>query len=137
MYKKYYSINDKAELIERFQNAMQYMKDTPDSGTFVWYLNCDSNGKEWAIVFGWQDGYEAYPDDKFSDGEWHLATKLAYQPYNSMMQEYNFDWTMPYNAETGEVYDNEITVYEDSNPSEIIESLLKVYSTYYEDFKEV
>lgn len=137
MYKSYFTIEDRAKLIEKFKNAIQYMKETPDNSTFVWNLNVDKNGNQWAIVFGWQDGYEENKEDKFSDGECHLAAKLAYQPYNSIMQEYNFDWTMPYDAETGDVDDNEIIVYEESDPAEIITSLLNVFATYKDEFMEV
>ena len=63
------------------------------------------NGHRWAIVLGWvyaefdyEEKYEAY-------------AKLAHQPTNSAMQEYNMDWTMPIKNDL--VWDTEIPVVGD------------------------
>ena len=102
-------------------------------GTYYWKLDVDSNGNQWAIVLGWQDGYEEDETDDCTDGTWRLCAKLAYQPVNSMMQcDYDIDWLMPYNEETGEVDDNELSIYPDSDASKIIDWLLKCYETYEE-----
>lgn len=45
------------------------------------------------------------------DDEDELSIKLAFQPRNSLLQcDFDIDWLMPYNDETGEVWDTSITI---------------------------
>lgn len=62
-----------------------------------------NDDKRWCIVLGYDEEIES------------CVIKLAYQSYNTLLQcDYDCDWTMPYNAETGEVYDNELVVNENN-----------------------
>ena len=62
------------------------------------WLGRDYKGNIWALVFGWDD-------------EDFILGKVAYQPVNSIMQcDYEWDWTMPYDVETGEVDDTELII---------------------------
>ena len=97
-------------------------------GCYHWWLETDNNGNNWAIVLGWQDGYEEDDTDELSDGTWHLAAKVAYQPHNSIMQcDYDVDWTMPYDEETGDVWDTDTTVYLNDNHKETIDWLINQF----------
>ena len=121
----------KKQLIKEFKKAVEHMRRTHDNGTYYWYLHTDENNNDWAIVLGWADGFEAKETDDCMDGTWRLCTKLAYQPHNSIMQcDYDVDWTMPYDEDTMEVNDNEISIYPNYNAEEIIDWLLKCYSNY-------
>lgn len=122
---------NKETLIKQFGEAITEMRRTHDNGTYHWNLEVDDNNNQWAIVLGWQDGYEEEPEDDCTDGTWRLCAKLAYQPTNSIMQcDYDIDWLMPYDEETGEVDDNEMSIYPDSDAREIIDWLLKCYKSY-------
>ena len=50
--------------------------------------------------------------------DWKLYAKLAYQPTNSLMQEYDIDWLMP-TDENGEVDDTELAVGDKPNDFDI------------------
>jgi len=122
---------NKETLIKQFDKAIAEMRQTHNNGTYHWKLAIDDNNNQWAIVLGWADGFDEEPEDDCTDGTWRLCAKLAYQPTNSMMQcDYGIDWLMPYDEETGEVEDNEISIYPDSDASVIIDLLLKRYKSY-------
>lgn len=88
--------------------------DMKDYGwTYYEPLYIDNNRNRWAIVLGYTD-YDN--PEKF-----YIYGKVAYQPTNSLMQEYDIDWTMPYNEETGEVDDMEIRVDDESDLKWLIE----------------
>lgn len=73
------------------------------------YYPFDSDGvNEWAIVFGYMDGFTDDPKDKDYT---QFCGKVAYQAYNNVMQcDYDVDWTMPYDEKTGEVDDTNIAI---------------------------
>ena len=111
-------------MIKSFTNAVKEMTQHKE-GCYHWWLGTDNNGNNWAIVLGWKDGYEEDDSDELSDGTWHLAAKVAYQPHNSIMQcDYDVDWTMPYDKETGDVWDTDTTVYLHDNHKETIDWLI-------------
>ena len=128
---------NKAKLVKEFANAISNMRKTHEDGTYHWYLGTDENNNYWAIVLGWLDGFEADETDDCMDGTWRLCSKLAYQPCNSLMQcDYDIDWLMPYDEESGEVDDTEIPIYSNinmTNIEEIIDWFLEQYSSYTED----
>ena len=117
---------NKLELIEQICKAIKEMRTSHDNGTYYWYLGQDDNNNDWAIVLGWQDGYEEDKNDDCTNGIWRICLKLAYQPSNSMLQcDYNIDWLMPYNLKTGEVYETEYPIYPNSNIALYVHYLLK------------
>lgn len=95
--------NIRNDLIALINNAKS---KPPDFKEGTWWLQLDIiKGKRWAIAISWMD-YE-------NTGEYKLYAKIAYQPVNSIMQcDYDIDWIMPYDENTGEVNDTEI-----SNPN--------------------
>ena len=117
---------NKLELTEKICKAIKEMRTSHDNGTYYWYLGQDDNNNDWAIVLGWQDGYEEDKNDDCTNGIWRICLKLAYQPSNSMLQcDYNIDWLMPYDKKRGEVYDTEYPIYPDSNIALYVHYLLK------------
>lgn len=124
---------NKTKLIKEFVNAVEYMKETKYNGTYYWYLREDGRGNDWAIVLGWADGFDERETDEYTDGTWRLCVKLAYQPNNSAMQcDYDVDWLMPYDIESGEVDDNEVSIYPNTNLEEVIDWLLECNANYLE-----
>lgn len=117
---------NKLELIEKICKAIKEMRTSHDNGTYYWYLGQDDNNNDWAIVLGWQDGYEEDKNDDCTNGTWRICLKLAYQPSNSMLQcDYDIDWLMPYNPKTGDVYETEYSIYPNSNIALYVHYLLK------------
>lgn len=83
------------------KSFMSLKKSKDHMVTFVHKFGKDMVDNRWAIVLAWQDGYE--------EPEWRIVGKVACQPSNSLMQEYDFDWTMPCD-ERGNVDDSEVTI---------------------------
>ena len=122
---------EKDKLINEFVNAVSYMKKTKFNGTYRWILGRDANKNDWAIVLGWAYGFDETENDDCTDGAYRMCVKLAYQPWNSVMQcDYDLDWTMPYDEETGEVDDTEFAIYPNTNFEEAIDWLLERYTNY-------
>ena len=118
-------------LINDFKNAVEDMRKTHSDGTYYWILGRDEYDNDWAIVLGWADGFEEDKSDDYSNGTYRLCAKVAYQPSNSAMQcGYDIDWLMPYNVESGDVDDTEISIYKGDNIRVIIAWLLDCYSAY-------
>ena len=65
-----------------------------------------------AIVVGWGNGFEeAEPNTPMADGTYRICAKVAYQGANNMCQcDYEGDWYMPYDLESGEVDDTDTEV---------------------------
>ena len=82
------------------------------------------NGNRWAIVIAYMD----YNDND----EWELYGKVAYQPSNSGMQEYDIDWVMPYNE--ADVDDTEITIGDAvSSADYLLKEWARIKKTYIEE----
>lgn len=128
---------DRNILAKEFIEAVAEMRRTHGYGTYYWIIGEDDKGNTWAIVLGWQDGYEPEPDDDCMDGKWRICAKLAYQPNNSIMQcDYDVDWLMPYDEETMEVYDNEVSIYPNTDLQGVVNWLLECYDSYLNDEEE-
>ena len=71
-----------------------------------------SKGTTLCIVVGWEDGFsEAPKGTPYADGTWRICAKVAYQHANNVMQcDYDIDWRMPYDKETGDVDDTSTEV---------------------------
>ena len=98
------------ELKQKFKEFLQGAIDNEDHES-TWFLVLETNnGKRWALVAAWMD----YNDTD----DWKLYAKLAYQPTNSLMQEYDIDWLMP-TDENGECDDTELAVGNEPNDFDI------------------
>ena len=69
----------------------------------VIYKNYNNQKVQFALVFGWENGFDPkdvkdYPDTMYKEDEenaWGLCGKIAKIPHNSMMHEYTMDFEMP------------------------------------------
>ena len=122
---------NRKNLISEFINAVENERKTHNDGTHYWILGKDKDRNNWAIVLGWAFGFKADKDDDCKDGTHRLCVKLAYQPWNSLVQcDYDWDWLMPYDEESREVNDTEIAIYPDADLEEAINWLLDCYARY-------
>jgi len=87
-------------LVDKIMDALNDMRESKDfQATSYVPLGVDDDNI-YAIVIAWMD-YDNTDD-------WTLYAKLAYQPKNSLMQEYDIDWLMPID-DNGDVIDTEIS----------------------------
>lgn len=99
------------EMKQRIKNFLQNVIENEDHES-TWFFDLEThNGKRWALVAAWMD----YDDND----DWKAYAKLAYQTTNTLMQEYDWDWTMPYDEEFGEVDDTELLIGSEPNDSDI------------------
>lgn len=103
---------------DELKKAADYLVSTKEQGgCYHWKIcaNTDDN-KDIYIVLGWTQ----FPDednsrkDKYYDNSFRLAVKVGYQSSNSTMQcDYDIDFSLPYNPDTGDVCDDcEYCIYE-------------------------
>ncbi len=75
----------------------------------------DDDGREYDVCIGWLEGCD--PDDPDvihgeGDPDWGVSWKIAFQdPDNAMQCDFGVDWNMPYDPDTGEVYDTCNRIY--------------------------
>lgn len=123
---------DRDILVKEFAAAVQEMRRTHGCTTYWWWLGEDEENN-WAIVLGWADGFEENPDDENLDGTWRICAKMAFQSKRNIMQcDYDIDWHMPYDKTTGDVDDNEVSIYPCTDLATVIEWLLECYDKYKE-----
>lgn len=78
----------------------------------TWFFDLAThNGKRWALVAAWMDW-----DD---EDDWKPYAKLAYQSTNSLMQEYDIDWMMPFDEKNSCCDDTECPIDEDTLDADI------------------
>lgn len=110
--------------VEKIKESINWLINEHE-GCCHYYLDTIDNNN-YAIVIGWEDGYDEDSDDPCAYGTYRIAAKVAYQPSNSIMQcDYEIDWTMPYDEETNEVYDTSVVLSLDDNYLEGTLSWLK------------
>lgn len=96
-------MNEEYERIYReFNRKVNWLNDKPTTKRdWTCVVNLDTiNRVQYAIVLAWMD-YD-------NNGDWRLYAKLGYKSIFSLMDEYDIDWTMPYDKRTGEVLYDEI-----------------------------
>lgn len=91
---------DKDKIREKIERVLE---DRRYGNTYSFHLLNDGTNT-WGLVFGWRDGKDF---DRKHDV---LCGYLGYLPNNSIMREFGYDWMMPYDKESGEVDDTELTI---------------------------
>lgn len=119
---------NRKEFIDGFVSAVNSLKNGEDGTYFWWLKQNDDNGNDWAIVVGWSEGWDDL-DDSCCKGHYRIMAKVAYQSHKNIMQcDYDVDWTIPHDEETGEVDDCDIAIYETDTEEDLrryAEDLLK------------
>lgn len=75
-------------------------------GCYFKPLKIDNGNNKWGIVIGWGAGFDEQEKTSFSDGEYRICSKIAYND-SALQCDYDIDFVMPYDKETGEVYDTD------------------------------
>lgn len=122
--RKYVKASSDSSIRQQIRNTITEALSDGPSGTTYWVnLDYDDSGNQWAVVFGWIDD---------GDGNPLFCGKVAYLPKNSGMSEYDMDWIMPYDEETGEVWNTEIefTSADDSNIDWLLEQWEEIQQEY-------
>lgn len=77
------------------------------------YLELGEDDKHvYGFLVGWIDGYD--PEDYGNEEGRGLCIKMGYMPKRGMMYDFE-DWLMPYNEDTGDVWDTCCSIGTDPN----------------------
>lgn len=90
-----------------------------DGGCVHQVLETTNGGTKLCFVVGWSEGTDYGDDEKeygyFDDG-YCISAKIGYQHRNNAMQtDYDWDFNMPYDLETGDVWDTSSYVPRDAD----------------------
>ena len=123
------------EFAKQLHEAAEYLaKHKSEGGCYRFHtteVEDNDIDKDVSIVLGWTDGFDPSDKDKdrYQDDPWRLAVKVCYQPIDSIKQcDYDVDFNQVYYEETGEVYDTEITIYENSDFTEIAKDIVSNFN---------
>lgn len=97
------------EVNDAIKEAVTYVDSGEAYPTWHWFLTSD-NKYDYELVLGFAGGFEPNENefvDSYGDG---LCMKWARIPKNSVMNEYDIDYEMPYDKVTGDVWDSENSV---------------------------
>lgn len=116
---------DRNDVRKWLAGAVADARITKNEGCWVYWLDRTTD-KHWALVMAFNpncvvDASEReYIGEQYIDGYGcQLCVKIAYQPWNSMLQcDYDIDWLMPFDSETGDVFDTEFGIREDASGNE-------------------
>ena len=106
--------SDAKSALELFiKNAIDAFNDGYN-GCYYYNLGKGSNGKEFAIVIGWSEGFDEEDDCEgcISDGEYRVCMKLAYN-CDDLQCDYDIDWEMPGGEDGGDVDDTNTEITTD------------------------
>ena len=103
---------------EELRSFAETVAKAKDGVCYKEIKDLNDKDKRCAVVVGWiKDESDAdLVSDTFSDGEWRVAAKIAFQGKNSMLQcDYEMDWYQAWWKEEGGVFDTEILLYESTD----------------------
>lgn len=90
-----------------------------DGGCVHQVLGTTDDGTKLCFVVGWANGRDYGDDDKkygYFDEGYCISAKIGYQHRNNAMQtDYDWDFNMPYDLETGDVWDTSSYVPRDAD----------------------
>lgn len=85
-----------------------------DGGCVHQVLETTNDGTKLCFVVGWSKGADYGDDEKeygYEDEGYYICSKIGYQHRNNGMQsDFEWDFPMPYNPETGDVWDTDTYV---------------------------
>lgn len=90
---------------EEIADAVDFLLKEKE-GCYFKPLKIDNGNNKWGIVIGWGAGFNEQEKTPFSVGEYRICSKIAYND-SALKCDYDIDFTMPYDKETGEVYDTD------------------------------
>lgn len=95
--------------INEVRVLLKEMVDFRELSETKWIVLKKEGKKTWALVFGWQDGFDpAKNPTPFQYENYRICGKLAYN--DSAMKEYDMDWLMPSVPDTEDIWDTECSI---------------------------
>lgn len=88
---------------EEIKQAVDFLLKEPN-GCFFKKLLIDNDNNSPCVVIGWSGGFDEREKTPFSDGEYRICSKIAINS-SALQCDYEWDFTMPYDKKTGEVFD--------------------------------
>lgn len=123
-----------SKINKAIKEAVSYIDSGTGYPTWTWKLGSDDDNY-YVIALGFADGFEPN-EDEFTDSYGsHLCMKWGILPKNSGMTEYDMDIMMPYDPETGDTFDSEVSVGS-YNVSSDVAWLLDTFNEYVETQSE-
>ena len=116
------------EVNDAIKEAVKYVDSGDAYPTWHWFLTSD-NKYDYELVLGFAGGFEPNENefvDSYGDG---LCMKWARIPKNSVMNEYDIDYEMPYDKVTDDVWDSENSVAS-YDETDTVEWLIKDFKEY-------
>ena len=88
-------------------NAVRELQNGSNSCYYAYLGKSDCKTGKMYIVIGWSGGFDDNEQDNpNADGEYRICAKLAYN-CDALQYDYEWDWEMPYDEETGDVDDTD------------------------------
>lgn len=102
------------------KDAVDWLWEHKDEGGCIHHvLGTTGDGTKLCFVVGWANGRDYGDDDKkygYFDEGYCISAKIGYQHSNNAMQtDYDWDFNMPYDLETGDVWDTSSYVPRDAD----------------------
>lgn len=119
--------------------AVDWLWEHKDEGGCIHQvLGTTDDGTKLCFVVGWADGRDYGDDDKkygYFDEGYCISAKIGYQHRdNAMQSDYEWDFNMPYDTETGDVWDTSSYVPRDADwereASDYNKEAQKIWDTY-------
>lgn len=126
----------KKEFRAGFRDSIEALKNG-ENGTYFWWLKKnDRNDNDWAIVLGWTyDGDSGIEENPYHKDGFQIAAKIAFQSNKSIMQcDFDVDWNLPYDKETGEVWECDYYIDEETDIDEVLDFFEKEWHEHKEEF---
>lgn len=130
--KKKVTINN--EIRDFVEEAIEQFLDGYN-GTYFYKLGySDFHDGDWALVIGWSNNGAEDEGYNIADGDgWEVCMKLAYND-SYMQTDFDMDWEMPYNEETGDVDDTQLSL--SRNLDEALKDVEWILKRWNEDYAE-
>lgn len=123
------------EVCDAIGEAVGYIDSGNGYPTWKWEIGSGEGGTYY-LVLGFAPGFDPNEDEYTDSYGSHLALKWGILSNNSAMAEYDYDFEMPYDPETGDVWDSEQAIYSDS-PNIVASDVKDVLNSFYEYAKQV
>lgn len=121
------------------KQAVDWLWEHKDEGGCIHHvLGTTDDGTKLCFVVGWANGRDYGDDDKkygYFDEGYCISAKIGYQHRNNAMQsDYEWDFNMPYDTETGDVWDTSSYVPRDADwereAADYNKEAQKIWNTY-------
>lgn len=121
-------------LAEQLKEAAEDLANRKDEGGCYRFYEKEMKdtpiNKNLYIVLGWASGWnDDSVKDRYLDDGYRLCVKVGYQAINNIMQcDYDIDFNEVYDKKTGETWESEIPLYEDTDFNNVAKDIFESYN---------